>query len=319
VRRLAASVVAPLLLLTTGCFGGDSESEDAKPSPGTIADITVTGGFGEEPVITFKAPISFETTQDKTLVEGSGDGDAVLQDSTVTVDYTAVNASDGNVFSTSWDTEGKATPSIFNVGQVFDGFYAGLQGARAGDRVLLTVASPDAFDPTGNSEQTVRNGDSIVMVVDVKGVDNPTVVPPSRLPAVQLDEDGNPTGFKAKATTPDSVGLLSADVLKTGTGAAVQSDDTLTVRYLGALWPDGATFDSNYTAKKPLVIPLSNTINGWQQGLVGKTVGSRIVLAIPSELAYGSTGSSQGEVTIPPDADLIFVIDIVKAKAAASG
>jgi FKBP-type peptidyl-prolyl cis-trans isomerase len=317
VRRLAAAVVAPLLFLTAGCFGGDATTETKKPSPGSISDVSVTGGFGEQPVVKFKAPMSFDKTENKILVQGSGDGDSVLQNSTVTVDYSAVNASDGDTFSSSWNSDGKVTPSTFEVSQVFPGFYSGLEGAKAGDRVLMTVSSHDAFDPTGNSEQTVRNGDSVIMVVDVKRVDNPKLVPGSQFPTLQFDKDGNPTKFVAKASTPDSVGLLSQETLKTGTGAAVKSTDTLKVRYLGQLWPDGATFDSNYTAKKPLEIPLSGTIQGWQQGLVGKTVGSRVILAIPSDLGYGASGSTQGAVAIPPNADLIFVIDIVGIKAPA--
>ncbi|HSS67936.1 MAG TPA: FKBP-type peptidyl-prolyl cis-trans isomerase, partial [Nocardioidaceae bacterium] len=274
-RRFAAAVVAPLLFLTAGCFGGDASTETKKPAAGDIADVTVTGGFGVQPTVTFKAPMSFAKTEDKILEHGSGSGDSVLQNSTVTVDYSAVNASDGDTFSTSWNDNGKATASTFAVSSVFPGFYTSLEGAQAGDRVLMTVSSSDAFDPTGNSEQTVRAGDSVIMVVDLKKVDNPNIVPTAQLPTLKLDKDGNPTKFVAKSDTPDSVGLLSQETLKTGTGDAVTASDTIKVHYLGQLWPDGATFDSNYGDKKPLVIPLANTIEGWQQGLVGKTVGSR--------------------------------------------
>jgi peptidylprolyl isomerase len=317
VRRVTAAVIAPLLFLTAGCFGGDAGAENEKPTPGDISDVTVTGGFGDPPVVKFQAPMSFAKTQNKILEHGPGEGDSVLQYSTVTIDYSAVNASDGETFSTSWDG-GAVTPSTFEVSQVFPGFYSGLEGAKAGDRVLMTVASKDAFDPTGNSEQTVRAGDSVIMVVDVKRVDNPKIVPASQFPTLQFDKDGNPTKFVAKPSTPASVGLLSQETLKEGTGAAVTSSDTIKVHYLGELWPDGATFDANYTDKKPLTIALSNTIQGWQQALVGKTVGSRVVLAIPSNLAYGEAGSTQGSVAIPPNADLIFVIDIVGIKAPSS-
>ena len=310
-RRLTVAVVAPLLFLTAGCFGGDETTSSAKPTSGDISDVTVTGGLGEQPIVKFKAPMSFAKTEDKILLKGRDSGDTVLQNSTVTVDYSAVNASDGDTFSSSWDADGKATPSTFEVSQVFPGFFTALEGAQAGDRVLMTVSSHDAFDPTGNAEQTVRAGDSVIMVVDLKKVDNPHIVPPEQLPSLKLDKDGNPSAFVAKADTPDSVGLLSQETLKTGTGPAVKVSDTLKVRYLGQIWPDGATFDTTYADKKPAQISLSNTIQGWQQALVGKTVGSRVVLAIPSDLAYGESGSTQGAVAIPPNSDLIFVIDIV--------
>jgi peptidylprolyl isomerase len=314
-RRLTAAVVAPLLFLTAGCFGGDAATETKKPSPGDITDVSVKGGFGEQPAIEFKAPMSFDTTQNKILVDGPGTGDTVLPMSTVTIDYSAVNASDGDTFSTSWSADGDATSSTFEVSQVFPGFSSGLQGATAGDRVLMTVPSSEAFDPTGNTQQTVRKGDSIIMVVDVKRVDNPRVLSADELPTLKLDKDGTPTTFAATSKTPPSVGLLSQETLKTGTGREVKPTDTITVRYLGQLWPDGQTFDETYTAKKPFEIELSRTIQGWQQGLVGKTVGSRVVLAIPSNLAYGEAGSSQGAVPIPPNSDLVFAIDILGAKA----
>jgi peptidylprolyl isomerase len=56
---------------------------------------------------------------------------------------------------------------------------------------------------------------------------------------------------------------------------------------------------------------LDNVIEGWQQGLPGVKVGSRVVLAIPSDKAYGEAGSGKD---IPPNADLIFVIDVLKAE-----
>jgi peptidylprolyl isomerase len=53
---------------------------------------------------------------------------------------------------------------------------------------------------------------------------------------------------------------------------------------------------------KPLTRPLSQLIKGWQEGLVGKTVGSRVLLSIPADLAYGADKG-----------DLVFVVDILGA------
>ena len=58
-RRLTVAVVAPLLFLTAGCFGGDETTSSAKPTSGDISDVTVTGGLGEQPIVKFKAPMSF--------------------------------------------------------------------------------------------------------------------------------------------------------------------------------------------------------------------------------------------------------------------
>ena len=84
----------------------------------------------------------------------------------------------------------------------------------------------------------------------------------------------------------------------------------MTAEYLGQVFPDGPVFDESYTDDKPRSFSLDGVIEGWTKGLVGQRVGSRVVLAIPSDMAYGE----QGNQGIPPDSDLIFVIDIEKAE-----
>jgi FKBP-type peptidyl-prolyl cis-trans isomerase len=313
VRRAVAAIIAPLLLLTAACSGSDNTS-GTKPTPGTIDSVTVTGAFNQQPTIQFKKPMSFAKTESKKVITGAHKGDVVIGTSTVTVNYIGLNASTGETFDSSWGAGGKGKPATFKVSQVLRGLSMGLQGAYAGDRVLITIAPQDGFDPVGNGT-TVQKGDSLVMVVDVLNVTNPRVVPAAELPTLTYDSKGRPSKFVAKKSTPPTVGLLTVHDLRTGTGRAVAANDTLTVRYLGQIWPDGAVFDENFTSAKPTQIPLSSTIEGWQQGLVGQKVGSRVVLAIPSELGYGAAGSGSN---IPPYADLIFVVDILKASKAGS-
>lgn len=49
-------------------------------------------------------------------------------------------------------------------------------------------------------------------------------------------------------------------------------------------------------------------IEGWSQGLAGQTVGSQVLLIVPSDLGYGDSGSGD---TIPGGATLVFVVDIL--------
>jgi FKBP-type peptidyl-prolyl cis-trans isomerase len=311
VRRAAAAIVVPLLLLTAACGGSDDDTTSStKPREGTIGDVTVTGDFGVEPDIEFKAPMTFAKTENKTVIEGPGTGPEVVGTSEVTVNYVGINASDSAEFDSTWDADGQATPATFKLGQVIVGLNNGLQGAQAGDRRLITIASKDGFGDVGNGT-TIRKDDSLVMVVDVEKVTNPTVIPPSRVPSLTFDDEGNPVKFVPKADSPADVGLLGVDVLDKGKGDPVTADQTLTVEYLGQVYPDGAVFDESYSEKKPVSFALSGVIQGWQQGLEGQTVGSRVVLTIPSDLAYGAQGSPPD---IPANADLIFVIDILKAK-----
>ena len=87
----------------------------------------------------------------------------------------------------------------------------------------------------------------------------------------------------------------------------------MTIHYTGVLASDGTEFDSSWTRDAPATFPLTNLIQGWQQGLEGVTVGSRVVLQVPPDLGYGEAGSPP---TIPADADLVFVIDVLDTQAA---
>lgn len=50
-------------------------------------------------------------------------------------------------------------------------------------------------------------------------------------------------------------------------------------------------------------------IKGWDQALVGQTVGSRLLLVVPPSLGYGDKASG----SIPANSTLVFVIDILEA------
>lgn len=121
------------------------------------------------------------------------------------------------------------------------------------------------------------------------------------------------------SSTPISPSLnipFSATDLRVGTGADAAPGRQLTVNYTGWLYdpalPDqkGRQFDSSLqTGRQPLpfVLGAGQVIRGWDQGFGGMKVGGLRRLVIPPELAYGSAGSQ----TIPPNATLIFEIDLL--------
>jgi len=81
------------------------------------------------------------------------------------------------------------------------------------------------------------------------------------------------------------------------------------VIYTGKLM-DGTVFDSN-AGKAPMVFPLNQVIPGWQQGLQKMRAGGRAKLTIPAALGYGATGAPP---TIPPNADLVFDVQLIAIK-----
>lgn len=110
---------------------------------------------------------------------------------------------------------------------------------------------------------------------------------------------------------PPPAHLVVKDLI-TGTGKTAQAGSTITVNYVGVLYKTGSEFDSSWKRNQPFTTPLNVTsvIPGWVQGIAGMKVGGRRELIIPPALGYGKTGSPP---TIPPNATLIFVVDLLSA------
>lgn len=96
-----------------------------------------------------------------------------------------------------------------------------------------------------------------------------------------------------------------------GTGAQAKAGDTVSVHYTGLL-TDGTVFDSSMTRGEPIEFPLGmgHVISGWDEGIQKLTVGGQAVLIIPPELGYGAGGVGP----IPPNATLVFVVELVEVK-----
>jgi FKBP-type peptidyl-prolyl cis-trans isomerase len=131
--------------------------------------------------------------------------------------------------------------------------------------------------------------------------------------ANEADLDKKPVVAKGEGAPPTE---LKVQDLIVGDGPAAANGDTLTVQYVGVLFADGKQFDTSWGKPDPFEFPLGQggVIAGWDQGLVGMKVGGRRKLIIPSDLAYGAQGSPP---TIPPDAALIFTVDLKKIGAGA--
>ena len=114
---------------------------------------------------------------------------------------------------------------------------------------------------------------------------------------------------KATGTAPTS---LKVEDLIEGKGAAAKSGDKISVRYVGNLYDTNKEFDSSWKrGKAPFQFTLGQqqVISGWDQGLLGMKVGGRRRLTIPPDLAYGAQGQPP---TIPPNAPLVFDVDLTK-------
>ncbi len=110
-------------------------------------------------------------------------------------------------------------------------------------------------------------------------------------------------------------GLAYEDV-KVGTGKEAKAGNTVLVDYTG--WLDegtkkGKKFDSSHDRAKPFSFTLGGgqVIRGWDEGVAGMKIGGKRMLYIPPKLGYGARGAGRD---IPPNADLIFEVDLLEVK-----
>jgi FKBP-type peptidyl-prolyl cis-trans isomerase len=121
-------------------------------------------------------------------------------------------------------------------------------------------------------------------------------------------------GFKlppldAKEWSKQGNGLKVWDV-KEGTGNPAGRGATIKVHYTGWL-TNGTVFDSTQKKGEAVELRLTEVTKGWAEGVPGMKVGGVRRLVIPPELAYGKRGAGKA---IPPDATLVFEIELLEVK-----
>lgn len=289
-------VVALLAGLLVACGAGASG-----PTP------TVTGAFGADPVIAIPNGTPSANLVVHTVIPGRGPvvgaGDYVL----LNVEG-KVWAGDRLVVDSFTDRQPQGLP----LSQAMPAWRR-LAGQRVGSRVLMIVPPRDGFGPGGNPQANIMGSDTLVFVFDV--VDT--------MPRSQA-ATGRPVPYRSGAvhvTSARHVSVtrgavppptLTSAVLRQGTGPRIVSGDTVVVQYTGVVWRTGKVFDSSWNRGFPesFVLGAGQVVAGWEQGLGGRTVGSRILLTVPPALGYGSAGK-------PPDVKgsdtLVFVVDIIAA------
>jgi peptidylprolyl isomerase len=124
--------------------------------------------------------------------------------------------------------------------------------------------------------------------------------------------DTGPTQMAATAAPS-----LQITDTKAGTGFTPKPGQLCVVHYTGWIYENGVKgkkFDSSVDRKRPFAFVLGNhqVIEGWEKGVETMKTGGKRTLIIPPALAYGAAG--QG-ATIPPNATLLFEVELLEVKA----
>ncbi|WP_214410979.1 FKBP-type peptidyl-prolyl cis-trans isomerase [Sphaerisporangium fuscum] len=313
-RRLA--VLAALPLLFAAACG--SNSGDVTAKTGTSASgVKVAGEFGKKPQVTFPSGKPPATSSSATISQGQGspvkDGDSVVANLTA-------YSWDGKTNASSGSTYDDGAPQLIKVDAKLPSVvHKAFQDSKPGGRFLAVVAK-DSLTADQLAQAKSQGADTSiasVYVVDVMGVPTAKAAQGSAVdPGVKGVKLENPGGDQApKLTTKTGEAAPKQLVAKTvikGTGPVVKSGQTLLVHYTGKIWGSDLEFDSSWGRGEPVMFPIGvgKVIKGWDQGLVGVPVGSRVLLAIPPDLGYGKAG--QGDKIKGTDT-LVFVVDVLGA------
>ncbi|WP_454859542.1 FKBP-type peptidyl-prolyl cis-trans isomerase [Promicromonospora soli] len=316
---LAAVALASIAL--TGCASSDSGDGSAAASDGNVCEVTpaaepspapspseadvkavdaieVEGPVGKEPKVTFKAPLKVASPTSRVVDEGTGE--ELAEGAQVTINYLVIAGKDGSTSGSTWETK---KPESFTLGDPqYDLLNDRLVGQKVGTRIVMASTAMD---------QTIQV--TMVEVSEAKEIstraEGAAVEPEDGLPTVELADDGQPTVTVPK-NFEEPTDLVVQPLIE-GDGAEVTKDQTVTVQYAGCLL-DGTSFDSSWSRGTPTSFPLNGVIPGWTNGIAGQKVGSQVLLVIPADQAYGD----QEQNGIPANSTLVFVVDILEAKAA---
>jgi FKBP-type peptidyl-prolyl cis-trans isomerase len=323
-RRLLAITVIPLLacLVVAGCGSSKpssstsaSSSSSAAANSNANASVTVAGVFGTTPVVKIPKLDANNKLTVKTVIHGAGTTvtktDAMAANFVLYFWDGTTNTLKANTFTSN--------PTVIG-GTMLPGLETALIGQKVGSRVLAVIPPADGYGTAGNSQLGISGTTTLVFVIDViKSYSDTSSASGTQqsegggsLPAVTAHPGSAPT-IVIPSNHPPSA-LVTKTLIK-GSGPKVAKGQYVIAQYTGYIWRTKKVFDSSWTTGSPFgfVIGASpeQVITGWDSGLAGQTVGSRVMLVIPPKDAYGSTGASQAGITGTDT--LVFVVDIIDA------
>lgn len=317
---MISAALAGLLLTGAGlsaCADGKKGTADPSTSPSAAATmpaatggtVKVTGDTKVKPVVSMPKPFHVDKTT--TTVISKGTGAKLEAGQLVRIDYVGINGTTNEEFDSSWK---RNATSVFPLteGSLIAGFITGLVGQQVGSRVEVSVAPADGY-PEGNPEINILATDSLVFVMDIRDsgplltkAAGKAVAAPAGFPKVTV-KDGIPS---AVAADTSKVTATKSAVLVQGTGATVVTGKFLAFNYIATTAKDGKLFDNSF-GSTPITIPSVTDdlgIPGLAPALIGKKVGSRLILVVPKALASTTATPPAG---VSKDDTLVFVVDIL--------
>jgi FKBP-type peptidyl-prolyl cis-trans isomerase len=312
-RRTAAALAVPVIAaaVLAGC-GSNSPSSASSAN----SSVTVSGAFGKPPSVQIPARKASANLHYQTEIHGSGpvvpSGDSVL----------------GNFALYSWtgtthkllDSTFATVPQLLPAKLPLPGLQTALKGQTVGSRVLAVLPPKYAYGVHGNASIGISGTETLVWVVDLIKAFSPTAAASGthvsngggKLPTVSAAATA-PTVTIPKNTPPSK---LVVKTLIKGSGAPLVNGQSVVAQVVGVNWRTKKTFYTTWPSATSVGAPFSfqlggQVIPGWNKGLVGVPVGSRVMLIVPPSDGYGKAG--QPSAGIKGTDTLVFVVDVLSA------
>jgi peptidylprolyl isomerase len=307
-RRPLTAVLLALTLALAGC-GDDkpdtSNQSKASPSSGPCTPSgSGTTDLSQKPEI--KVPEGDAPTETTFTDIVCGTGPVATDGMKVDIKYVGVLLKDGKEFDSSW-ARGNTTIALTLGEGVIPGFSKGLAGMHIGGRRQIVIPSKDGYGDQARGG-IPANAD-LVFVVDMVSVHKaPAAVPCKASGTGTTDLKKKPVVAPQTGAAPTKTTVI--DVV-CGTGPQAEEGSEVQVKYLGVLYDGGKEFDSSWARGVDETLPVTvgqGVIPGFSIGITGMKVGGRREVIIPASEGYGAQGSPP---SIPPNATLVFVIDLV--------
>lgn len=297
-------------VLISGC--GAARPQTADPS----YSVAARGAFGAAPAVTIPSADAGPALVVKTLT--NGDGARIAASDYLVVKYVEYlwRGTNHRMISNTF-----SSPVVSPISQLLPGVKAALIGKGAGSSVLAVLPPKEGYGKAGMPVLGIKGSDTLVFVVDVmlavpqdaKAAGAQVFRGGDDLPEVKVSAAAIPT-IRIPDTAPPSA--LTVRTLFKGNGPKIENGFYVLSQYTGVDWRTGKAFDSSWSQDTPLGFsvggPPGQVLPGVNQGLTGQTVGSRVMIILPPDDAYG-------KISLPPNTGIrnndtvVFLIDIIGA------
>ncbi len=245
----------------------------------------------------------------------AGEGDYPQDGDQIFVHFD-VERIDGTKVYSSYNRE----PYIYTIGTHYEcpGVMEGFSLMRKGGKSKILLSSDIAFGEMGKG-RGIPAYTSLLYHLEIVDIKRKADIEREREAEQRKQDVQNKKNkregvafLKKNAKQPGVVMLpsgLQYKVERMGTGARPKARDRVSVNYRG-MRIDGTVFDDSYKRNKPSKFFVHKVIKGWSEALQRMPVGSKWILYIPEELAYGDSSRKGGKIQ-PFDA-LIFEVELLE-------